>query len=161
MKENKQTLLIIEAYDRGYRVTLDGSVRGVRVAELSLSKNSKGYLSFNMRFDDKVTRIFIHRLQAFQKYGNKIFEEGILVRHLDGDSENNSRDNILIGSASDNMMDIPKKDRIKKSLYATSFVRKYDQKSVKEFHKINRSYRKTMEKFNISSKGTLNYILNN
>ena len=101
-----------------------------------------------------------HRLQAYQKYGDKIYEDGVEVRHNNGESLDNSWCNILIGSHSDNMMDIPKQIRIKKALHATSFIRKYDKKEVKDFYTINRSYKKTMDEFNISSKGTLYYILN-
>jgi hypothetical protein len=31
--------------------------------------------------------IAIHRLQAFQKYGDLLYEEGTVVRHLNGDQE--------------------------------------------------------------------------
>ena len=161
MKASKQTQLILEAYNRGYRVTKEGSVKGIKTKELSLSKNKKGYYSFNIRYDNKVTRVFVHRLQAYQKYGKKLFNEEVLARHLNGDSTDNSWDNILIGTQSDNMMDISEEERISKSLHATSFIRKYNKEEVKKFHKKSKSYKETMEKFHISSKGTLNYILNN
>ena len=67
--------------------------------QLSIGKSSKGYLSFNIRLSkgSKPTRSFVHRLQAFQKFGEKIFKDGIVVRHLNGVSTDNSYDNIGIG----------------------------------------------------------------
>ena len=73
----------------------------------------------------------------------------------------NSYENILIGTHSQNMMDISKELRLKKALKATSFVRKYNKEEVIKFHNKSKSYKETMEKFNILSKGTLNYILKN
>lgn len=40
----------------------------------------------------------IHRLQAYQKFGDKIYEDGIVVRYLNGDRYDNSYDNIGIGT---------------------------------------------------------------
>ena len=102
----------------------------------------------------------IHKLQAFKKFGDKIFEQDIVIRHLNGISTNNTWENIGIGSQSDNLMDIPKDIRIKRAKHASSFKKvKYNKEKVKEFHSKNNSYKKTMEEFNISSSGTLNYIL--
>ena len=58
-------------------------------------------------------------------------------------------------------MDKPKEDRLMYSLNATDKWRKYNASEVKEFYNICKSYKKTMEKFNMSSKGTLHFILNN
>lgn len=145
---------------RGYTVSEEGiayNPKGEKVGHLG----SGGYKRLKVRINKKGVGVKIHRLQAYQKYGDKIYGEGVVVRHLDGDKLNNSWDNILIGTNSDNQMDIPEQIRIKRALTATSYIRKYDKEEVKNFHKKEKSYKKTMEKFNISSKGTLNYILNN
>ena len=36
------------------------------------------------------TKNYTHRLQAYQKYNNEIYNKGIVVRHLDGNKLNNS-----------------------------------------------------------------------
>jgi len=146
------------ANKRGYYVTEEGQLLNPNGNEISYN-GSNGYMRTSFKIDKKDTKLFTHRLQAFQKYGNKLFEEGIMVRHKDGKPLNNSWENILIGTNSDNQMDIPEQVRIKKAKHASSFVRKYNKEEVKEYHKKERSYKKTMEKFGISSKGTLNYIL--
>lgn len=104
--------------------------------------------------------VLVHRIQALQKFGDKIFKDGIVVRHLNGEKTDNSWDNIAIGTHKDNAMDIPKEQRLQRSLYATSFVRKHYANKVKKFHSIDKSYKKTMNEFSISSKGTLHFILN-
>jgi len=152
--ENKKEII---AAKRGYIVTEEGVLLNPKGNEVGVIIN--GYHTLKMRFSGKSLNLKTHRLQAFQKYGSKIYEEGIVVRHKNGISEDNSWDNILIGTHSDNMMDIPEQIRIKKARYATSFIRKYNKKEVREFHKKENSYKLTMQKFGISSKGTLNYIL--
>lgn len=147
------------AFNRGYRVTEEGVLlnpRGVRVGVPS----SEGYITTQIRVDKRRVQFRCHRLQAYQKYGEMLYEEGIVTRHLDGDRENNSWENIAIGTQSDNMMDIPEQVRIKRAIHASSFNKKYNESEVIDFYNECRSYKKTMEKFKITSKGTLHYILN-
>lgn len=147
------------ALDRGYHVDNEG---------ICLNKNGKqvgykngNYNSFNIRIDNKFKCIRIHRLQAYQKFGTKLFKKGCVVRHLDGDSLNNSIDNIEIGTQSQNMMDVPIKMRVVKAKYASSFMKlNLDYNKIKQFHKIKSSYKETMSKFNIKSKSTLSKVLN-
>lgn len=150
---------VLELYKRGFVVSEEGVLynkNGIEVGSIV-----QGYHRVSIKVGGENVYVNTHRLQAFQKYGYKLFEEGILVRHFNGDSLDNSWDNILIGTNSDNQMDIPEQIRVRRALHATSFVRKYDKEEVKKFHAESRSYKKTMEKFGISSKGTLNFILNN
>lgn len=147
--------------ERGYQVTEDGRLLNPKGKIIGDVINSNGRKGSCVRVKGKKVNFFHHRLQAFQKYGLALFEKGIEVRHLNNNPLDNSWDNISIGTHSQNMMDIPEQIRIKKALHATSFVRKYDKEEVKKFHKISNSYKLTMAEFNISSKGTLNFILKN
>lgn len=144
--------------ERGYEITKDGNVFNPKGRKVGMV-NKEGYMKVSIRLDKKTVHFFAHRLQAFKKYGQDLFESGIVARHLNGNSLDNSWDNIAIGTHSDNMMDIPEDVRIKKAFHASSFLKKYDNEDVIEFYNACRSYKQTMEKFNISSKGTLNYIL--
>lgn len=152
----------LEAFKKGYRVTTSGSVFGLRGKEIGLYKNNCGYYCFSFRDkDSKSHSVTIHRLQAFQKYELLLYNDGIMARHKNGIKEDNSYDNILIGTARDNQMDIPENIRMARSLYATSFMRKYHKGTVINYHiSHGNSYKKTMNHFGISSKGTLHYILN-
>ena len=149
---------ILEAFNRGYVVSLEGQAynkKGEKVGYLT----SNGRVSFKIRIKGISTTIPVHRLHAFQKYGHNLFNDGIEVRHLDAIPDNNSWENIAIGTHSENMMDIPEQIRISKAIHASSSLKKYNNKEIIEFHNIEKSYKKTMKKFFITSKGTLNYIL--
>src|SRR5690554_3122960 len=142
------------AVKKGYSVTEDGLLLNPKGKVRGKCISNRGYYQITLRIKKVNYKTYTHRLQAYQKYGDKLFGEGVMVRHLDGDPLNNSWDNIVIGNNSQNQMDIPKQVRIKRAVHATSYVRKYDKEEVKSFHNIDKSYKKTMENFNISSKGT-------
>lgn len=147
------------AYKKGFRVTVKGDLIGLNGNKRSLY-NNKGYYCFTLRFEGVSINIRVHRLQAFQKYGMSLYDEGIITRHKNSISTDNSYDNILIGTASDNMMDVPEEIRIARSIHAASFLKKYNNDKIKKYHKIDNSYKDTMDHFDISSKGTLHFILN-
>jgi hypothetical protein len=143
---------------RGYLVTEDGLLlnpKGHKIGNI----DKQGYVQSSIRIDKKSAVFYAHRLQAFQKYGDKLFIDGVVTRHVNGNSLDNSWNNIAIGSHSENMMDIPEQIRIKKAKHASSFIKKYNDDEVIDFYNTCKSYKKTMDKFGISSKGTLNYIL--
>lgn len=147
------------AAKRGYVVTEEGVLlnpKGLKIGYF----NEQGYFASGLKVGGKVIRLNAHRLQAFQKYGELLYNDGIVTRHLNSNKEDNSWGNIVIGSYSENMLDIPKQIRIKKAIYASSFKKKYNNEDIINFHNEHKSYKRTMQQFNISSKGTLNYILN-
>ena len=148
-------------YNRGYRVDENGVLtnpKGKEIGRTDLWKGMSYHLS-SVKIMGRSKKFKTHRLQAYQKFGDKMYEDGICVRHLNGNSLDNRASNIDIATHSDNMMDRSPECRMKSALHATSFVRKYDKQDVRDFHSESRSYKKTMEQFGISSKGTLNYIL--
>lgn len=110
---NKTNKALTHAYRRGYRVSIDGKrVKGIRKKSLSLTPNSSGYFQFCIRLPiGERYPVDVHRLQAFQKYGLEMFEEGMNVRHLNNNKLDNSWDNIAIGTMSDNSMDMSPRAR--------------------------------------------------
>ena len=146
------------AFDLGYRINEDGEVLNPKNKVLKTSLIN-GYPKFNIRYKGNHKRIKVHRLQAYQKFGEDIYQEDLEIRHLDGNRENNNIDNISIGTHSDNMMDIPKYIRSERAGNAN---RKYSKEIINEiftFYISCKSYKETMKYFNISSKGTLHHIL--
>lgn len=99
------------AYNRGYRVAENGDIINPngKVLSGSIRTPNRKYsqLVFTLKIDGKSKHCGVHRLQAYQKYGDKIYDIRVLVRHLDGNPMNNSYNNIVIGSYSDNYYDIP------------------------------------------------------
>lgn len=147
------------AYDRGYRI-INNEIFNPLNKKINGNVHN-GYKNFGIRIFDMSTRnIPVHRLVAYQKYGDEIFKDEIQVRHLDGNSLNNIHGNIVIGSAYDNCMDKTEETRLYCSLIATSYVKIHDHKSVIEDRKKGMSYKDIMIKYNISSKGTVSYICN-
>ncbi|MDE6284507.1 MAG: HNH endonuclease [Bacilli bacterium] len=146
------------AYNRGFRVTKEGiciSPKGNKVGSI----NKYNYYTFGLR-DIKYFTISIHRLQAYQKFGDKIYESNIIVRHLNGNSLDNSWDNIEIGTNSDNMLDIPKEIRIKKASNANKQYSDELHKQVIEAREQGMTYAEIMEKFGIKCKSQVSFMIN-
>lgn len=141
---------------KGYTVNNDGVLFNKKGDQINLGVTKSNYKTFNLRQKNGgPRRVFIHKLQAYQKYGEDAFMEGIVVRHLDGNSLNNSFENIAIGTQSDNMMDIPKEKRILKASHP-----KHDHAAIVQ-DKINGlTIKEIMAKYSISSKGTVSFIIN-
>lgn len=153
----------VAAHKRGYRVDAVGDVY-YKDRKRRLILCSKGYKTFTIRVKidgaDKLRRIWVHKLQAYQKFGDASFASGVHVRHLDGDKVNNSHQNIGIGTASDNMMDKKPEDRSRSGIRASSFVKKHDHEAIIQMRKSGMTYLQIMTKTGIKSKGTISFILN-
>lgn len=151
---------------KGYTVTKEGILlnrNGVHVRG-KIKDRKRDYYSFDIRIgprsENKKVHCMIHRLQAYQKFGDDIYKEGIVIRHLNGDRYDNSYDNIDIGTIKDNKNDIP---RELISINCGQISRKYSEEvieSIREDRKNGYTYKQLMSKYNITSKGTIHYILN-
>lgn len=125
---------------------------------------STGYKIYKFRYQGKLYKCMVHQLQAYQKYGDLLFNDGIVVRHLKGDPTDNSWDNICIGTQSENMLDKPKYVRERVALKATR-VNQDNIRPLKERYEIYKllykgySYSSIMKLYNIA-KGTLSYMKN-
>ena len=148
-----------KAHEKGYRVKGD-KVTGVTVCYVKLLNDRNGYPYFKIRHKGKMIKVMAHRLAAFQKFGEAMYEEGTQVRHLNGDPSDFRFTNIAIGTQSQNSMDRPKEQRVASAKHAASFQKKFNYKEVRAFHEESKSYKKTMAEFGINSKGTLCRILN-
>lgn len=151
------------AYRKGYRVSEDGKTvtSPYRDEPCNPSMRDDGYPWFSVRTDSGISRrCTVHRLQAYQKFGERIYEAGIVVRHMDGNRENPAAANIEIGTSRDNQMDRPADELRRYALNASKAHQKYDPSAVRAFFAVCRSYKLTQAQFGISSKGTLHYILN-
>lgn len=71
-----------------------------------------------------------HRLVAYSKFGDEMFRPGIEVRHLDGNVQNNSFENISIGTKSENSLDKLPSVRLKAARAAAKKRRKLTHSEV-------------------------------
>ena len=151
------------AYNKGYRVTKCGNLIGMRGTVIG-NLDPKGYYKTEFRINGKDIRFYTHRLQAYQKYGKKIYEKGIIVRHLNSNSLDNSWKNIAIGTLRDNYFDMPKEQRDYLALnvihmhkarikYSKDFVMK-----LREEYKIEGGYGRLGKKYNIPRNTVRNLI---
>lgn len=90
----------------------DGGVISPSGRSRKLDLDKHGYPRFSVKFNSSPTGLPVHRLAAYQKFGEAMFEDGIQVRHLDGDPANNKLENIAVGTQSENMLDRPREVRI-------------------------------------------------
>lgn len=90
----------------GYYIDKSGEMHG-KFHVMKGAIEGRGYRFVIIRDNGIMYRLRFHRLQAYQKFGDEIYKEGIQVRHLDGNSLNNSFENIAIGTNKDNQQDIP------------------------------------------------------
>lgn len=151
----------ILAVQKGYYIDADGNAHSSKTIKIIGTRGQREYSYIGIRNDlGKNIKVYVHRLQAFQKFGEEIYKKDIHVRHLNGNSFDNSFDNIEIGNASENMLDKPKITRV---MAASKANKKYPDELVDEIKSLRLSgysYKDLMIKYNISSKGTVNAILN-
>lgn len=162
MKNNIANTCVLIAEKKGYHVDKHGNVY-LHDKKLNLNISVHNYKRFSISYKNKRMPIYVHKFIAYFKFGDKIFEEGVVIRHLNSNSLDNTWDNIGIGNHSDNMMDIPKEIRQKKAINASYRNRRFDDEKVKEILKDRNNgmtYKMLCEKYD-TSKSTLSYLFNN
>src|SRR6266404_5549617 len=108
---SKRNQAVLIAYLRGYRAR-NGKVynKAGRQRKLFIqSKRFSPYFCFTVRVDGVSQAVPIHKLVAFQKYGEQMFRKNIVVRHGNDDRYNNKHFNIKIGNQKDNEADKKRK----------------------------------------------------
>jgi hypothetical protein len=124
--------LIKLVYEKGYRIK-DNKCYNPKGKEIKgcIKKHPVPYKQLSIKYNKYARPIFFHSLLAYQLYGEEYFKKGIVARHLDGDSLNNSENNIVLGTMKDNILDIPSKRRSSKNK-KSSETRKKLQDGMKE-----------------------------
>jgi len=144
-----------EILNKKYTIDKTGIVTNSNNKKLKPMIYSGGYYEFKYRKDKKFIHVLYHRFQAYMKFGDKIFEKGIMVRHLDGNKLNNHWDNLALGTNSDNQMDICSEVRQKRASHP-----KYDHQEILKDREDGMTYKEIMEKHGIKSKSTVSHIIN-
>lgn len=150
----------------GYKIDVEGNVTshlGKKLKPQLKECSGVKYYKFSVRFENKTRYVKYHRFQAYNKFTDEIFTEGLQVRHLDGNSLNNSADNIILGTHQDNQDDISAEKRKARAIYVSSFNRKFTDAETELIFQDrfvnNFTYKKLCKKYNTSN-STLHFILN-
>ena len=112
---------VIWAFENGYCVEANGEVRSPHGKLLKLLERKREGKTSYYTFSIREKTIPVHKLQAYQKFGDATFETGIEVRHMNSNSLDNSWDNIELGTKKDNAQDRPKEQRVALAKHAASF----------------------------------------
>lgn len=121
---SKSNLILIYASKKGYKV-IGNKVYSHRDKELKLLILPDGYPTISVSIsNEKRYPVKIHRLVAYQKFGDALFKKGIQVRHLNGNKLDFSFENIEIGTAKQNCLDKPKEQRLQASKKANSLMKR-------------------------------------
>jgi len=152
------------AFKKGYRVTENGTVINAvgkvrKLVQTNPNNHNNSYYRFNVCIDSNgsVFPVLVHQLQAYQKYGDAIFGDNIHVRHLNGNSLDNSVDNIVIGTASENEMDKSPETRKRVSALGVAKIARKDWHEIeKDYFENGLGFKKLAKKYNMST-GTLSY----
>jgi hypothetical protein len=112
MEISQKKIGAILCHNRGYeiidnKVVFNGKERKLDI-RYKKDNGQSSYASFGIRNEEgKRIQVFVHHLMAYKKFG-KIFIDGfdssgeeLIVIHLDGNTLNNSYDNILLGTRTD------------------------------------------------------------
>lgn len=157
-KKEKLKFTLERAVALGFKVERDGTLtkHGKIISVNDRHCGPKVRLRTNIVYKHVSYTLNVHQLQAYQKFGDELFKEGIVVRHLNDISTDNSWDNIAIGTYKDNALDMPK---WKRQLRSSNPI--YDHHQVKKLREQGLTYKQIMEITGIRSKSTINRILNN
>lgn len=101
---------IREAFLRGYRVKGSHLIGPKGPLKVGLYGN-QNYPSFSTNWGGRVFGVPIHQFAAYQYYGDAAFAPNVVVRHLNGDTMDFTKGNILLGTHSDNELDKPALER--------------------------------------------------
>lgn len=142
--------------EKGYTMSKNGKLFNPRGKEIKGSVDKYKYRKTNQRtHENKFMPIKFHKIQGYLKFGEKMFENGMQIRHLDGNHENNSWDNIEIGTNQENQLDIPVENRILRSSNP-----KHNHAEIIADYKEGMTYQELMLKHNIKHRSTIDFILN-
>jgi len=159
-EQSKAAKAMLLAYEKGYRV-VGNDVVGVTGQKLKLNASGKNYNPrFSVRGPNREhLKVEAGKLSAYQKFGDRIFDPNLVIRHSDSDPMNIRESNFELMTFEESEQLKGEETHKRCSKNAASHLKKYDNDAVREFYWKCKSYELTMKEFGIPSKGTLHYIL--
>ena len=153
------------AHFKGYRV-IDGKVvnSNGKVRKTCIRWRSKDAHTYAIEqvniagSDHKSFPIPVHKLVAFQKFGEAALQTGVQVRHANNNSLDNSEGNILIGTGTENALDRPELDRRVHAAKGRQTYTKTEVDRLRKAYDSGESYKEIERRTGIS-RSTLSYYL--
>lgn len=120
---------VVTAFERGYCVDDEGRVVSPsgRVRAVSYRRKKEAgapYGRVSLKTEDGWRSFEVHKLAAYQKFGDAAFQLDVVVRHLNGCSTDNRPANLALGSQSENMLDRSREELRAHALHAAAAKRK-------------------------------------
>lgn len=115
-RNGKRKEVLKAAHAKGYRVSRYGKLIAPDKKPRAIMLINGGYPSFNFKYKGVSFHVFLHRLQAYQLFGDEIFKYGTVVRHKDHNKENAAANNLELGTDYDNHHDNP--PEVKNRMYS-------------------------------------------
>ena len=107
-----------------------GQVIAPRGNQRALTVDADGYYRFSVGHNGS-TRV--HSLAAIQWFGS--YDEGLEVRHLDGNQKNNRRENLALGTATQNAFDKTATQRREHAQKAAAARRRFTDEQIAEIRR--------------------------
>lgn len=122
------------AIDKGYKALENGDIISSRGNNLKIKLRGKQrYPTFSFNYGIGITGIPVHQFNSYYFYGDKPL--GLVIRHLDGNTLNNSISNLKYGTHSENNLDKPELVRSHCAKKARTF------RNEEDFYKLNKDQR--------------------
>ena len=138
---NKSNIAIKQAYEKGYRAKEDGTIYNPKGKRVGCKLDGRNV--FSCHSEAWVSPIRCNRFIAYQLWGDEVFKEGIVVRHLNDIKDDDRFENLALGTQADNAADKKRNGRV---------IRRYTNKERKTIHLyyLKYGFANTLRKFNFS-----------
>lgn len=159
MREPKLKKVLEWMIQKGYTIDKDGVVKNP-LGKILNGTLVRQYLKIGIKIPELSISSYavkIHKLQAYIKFKDEIFKEGILVRHLNENPLDNSYDNIEIGSQQQNMLDRSKEKLSQHSKNRKPIPEDIGLEIINDRSQNNLSYDKLSKKYNIARSTIMDY----
>jgi hypothetical protein len=127
-------------------------------------KSGYPVISFRRRKLGITMKILVHQIVAYQKYGEKMFQEELLCRHKNNDKTDFRSENIILGTSLDNHNDNPiemKRELIRNGKKSARSLRTFTDQQVREIRSLyqnGHSVRSLSGKYNVAF-NTIRYMV--
>lgn len=101
------------AVGHGYRYDDSGNVVGISGRFLVIRCSGKQrYPTFSVNYMGKVFGVPAHKFAGYCLWGERAFDKGLCVRHLNANTDDFSRSNLELGTYRENSLDKPREVRV-------------------------------------------------